>query len=100
MSERLRQIYLPQGENMGAGPRECRARAAKLDAADKATRVQNVGRMSDPALDAIERIRLWESIHRVPLPRRSDHALIGVIAVRTGLTVERVVAEQRRRFGS
>ena len=100
MSERLRQIYLPNDEGTGASPKDFRARAAKLEAADKARRADAVQRMSNLALDPSERIRLWETVHRVQLPKQKDHALVRVIAARTGLPIEMVVAEQRRRFTS
>jgi hypothetical protein len=98
MSERLRQIYLPGDPGAGASAKECRNRATELEAADRARRLAAAQKMSSPALEPIERIRLWETIHRICLPRQRNHALIGVIAAQTGLSVEAVVAEQARRF--
>jgi hypothetical protein len=98
MSERLRQIYLPSNSAAGATRKECRARAAELDAIDRAQRRAAAQRMSSPALNVAERIQLWETMHRLRLPTTSNHSLIPIIATRTGLTVEAVVAEQRRRM--
>lgn len=49
--------------------------------------------MNTPA----SRIRLWEQLHQVDLPRSPSHRLIDVIAAHTGLTSEDVRDEQRLR---
>lgn len=49
--------------------------------------------MNTPA----SRIRLWEQLHQVDLPRSPSHRLIDVIAAQTGLTSEDVRDEQRLR---
>jgi hypothetical protein len=46
---------------------------------------------------AEERIRIWERIHEVTLPRDSEHRLIPIIAANTGLTDADVRDEQQRR---
>lgn len=46
---------------------------------------------------AEERIRIWERIHEVTLPRDSNHRLIPIIAANTGLTDADVRDEQQRR---
>jgi hypothetical protein len=43
------------------------------------------------------RIRIWERVHQVALPRDPSHKILKVIAENTGLTVEVVRAEQRER---
>ncbi len=43
------------------------------------------------------RIRIWERLHQVDLPRSPSHRLIDVIAAQTGLTSEDVRDEQRLR---
>jgi hypothetical protein len=50
-----------------------------------------------PAKDADERIRIWEQLHALRLPRASGHALVSVIAAQTRLTIGQVHDEQRRR---
>jgi hypothetical protein len=44
-----------------------------------------------------ERIRLWEHLHQVNLPRDPNHRLVAVIAANTGLTLQEVLDEQRER---
>jgi hypothetical protein len=46
---------------------------------------------------AEERIRIWERIHEVTLPRDSAHRLVAIIAANTGLTDNDVRDEQQRR---
>jgi methylthioribose-1-phosphate isomerase len=43
------------------------------------------------------RIRIWERLHQVDLPRSPAHRLIAVIAAQTGLTAGDVLDEQRLR---
>jgi hypothetical protein len=46
---------------------------------------------------AEERIRIWERIHEVNLPRDPAHRLVEIIATNTGLTDADVRDEQQRR---
>jgi len=46
---------------------------------------------------AEERIRIWERIHEVTLPRDTAHNLVEIIALNTGLTEADVREEQARR---
>src|SRR6266581_8965256 len=46
---------------------------------------------------AEERIRIWERIHEVTLPRDPAHRLVEIIAANTGLTDADVRDEQARR---
>ena len=43
------------------------------------------------------RIRIWERLHEITLPRDAAHRLLGVIAAQTGLTMAQVQEEQRNR---
>ena len=43
------------------------------------------------------RIRIWERLHEVTMPRDADHRLLGVIATQTGLTLAQVQAERENR---
>jgi len=43
------------------------------------------------------RIRAWERLHRLTLPRGAAHSVLGVVAEATHLTLEQVREEQRRR---
>lgn len=44
-----------------------------------------------------DRIRLWEKLHKLHLPRTENHALLAIIAKETGLEVIDIQREQRRR---
>jgi hypothetical protein len=44
-----------------------------------------------------DRIRLWERLHRLALPRDPNHNLLEVIAVATDLALAQVQEEQRLR---
>ena len=50
-----------------------------------------------PAALPDERIRIWEELHALSLPRTPDHPLLGVIAKQTHLSVSDVKDEQDRR---
>ena len=43
------------------------------------------------------RIRIWEHLHALSLPRVATHPLLAVVASQTGLTLEQVQDEQRQR---
>lgn len=43
------------------------------------------------------RIRAWERLHRLTLPRGSAHSVLSIVAEATHLTLEQVHEEQRRR---
>jgi hypothetical protein len=43
------------------------------------------------------RIRAWEKLHALSLPRDPGHPVLGVIAISTGLTLSQVQAEQSAR---
>lgn len=47
-----------------------------------------------------QRIRIWERLHELGLPRSPDHPLIRVIAAHTELTLVEVRAEQARRLAA
>lgn len=44
-----------------------------------------------------KRIRIWEQLHALTLPAAADHSLLQVIANGTGLSLEQIREEQRRR---
>ena len=56
-------------------------------------RVEQSSELNTPAV----RIRAWERLHRLTLPRGSAHAVLDVVAKATRLTLEQVREEQRRR---
>ena len=63
------------------------AERRRLDLAEQSSRLKS----------AEERIRIWERIHEVTLPRDSAHNLVEIIASNTGLTEADVREEQQRR---
>ncbi len=63
------------------------AERRKLDLAEQTSRLKT----------AEERIRIWERIHEVVLPRDPAHRLVEIIATNTALTADDVRSEQRRR---
>ena len=62
-----------------------------------AARQQFLVAQSSTQYDPQRRIRLWEQLHSIHLPRSAEHSLVGVIAAQTALTVEQVRQEQVRR---
>lgn len=63
------------------------AERRRLDLAEQSSRLKT----------AEERIRIWERIHEVTLPRDSAHRLVEIIAANTGLSDAEVREEQLRR---
>jgi hypothetical protein len=63
------------------------AERRRLDLAEQSSRLKT----------AEERIRIWERIHEVTLPRDSAHNLVEIIAANTGLTEADVREEQQQR---
>jgi hypothetical protein len=63
------------------------AERRRLDLAEQSSRLKT----------AEERIKIWERIHEVTLPRDAMHNLIEIIATNTGLTEADVRDEQQRR---
>ena len=67
----------------------------QIEEAERAQRerVEQSCELNTPAT----RIRAWERLHRLTLPRGSAHAVLDVVANATRLTLEQVREEQRRR---
>jgi hypothetical protein len=68
----------------------------QIEEAERAQRerIEQSSELNTPEM----RIRAWERLHRLTLPRGSAHAVLGVIANATRLTIEQVREEQRRRL--
>lgn len=62
-----------------------------------AERQQQIALQSSPLSGPEERIRLWEKLHALNLPRSAKHKLLGVIAEQTNLSIQDVLAAQQRR---
>jgi hypothetical protein len=74
-----------------------RARLAHQQAENAERRRFDLAEQSSRLKTAEERIRIWERLHEVTLPRDPEHRLIAIIAANTNLTTEDVLEEQRRR---
>lgn len=90
--------YLPATIAPGETQVDYRARLLRLQEQESERRSAALGEQSSVNLSPQERIRLWETLHELQLPRQSDHSVLSVIATDTGLTLEQVAAEQRVRF--
>ncbi len=74
-----------------------RARLVHQQAEAAERRRHDLAEQSSRLKSAEERIRIWERIHEVNLPRDSAHRLVDIIAANTGLTDADVRDEQQRR---
>lgn len=74
-----------------------RARLVQQQAETAERRKMDLAEQSSRLKSAEERIRIWERIHEVTLPRDPAHRLVEIIATNTGLTDADVRDEQQRR---
>lgn len=74
-----------------------RARLVHQQAEAAERRRMDLAEQSSRLKSAEDRIRIWERIHEVNLPRDSAHRLVQIIAANTGLTDAEVRDEQQRR---
>lgn len=80
------------------GDRRAAIQRADQERAD--LRRSQIEAQAAPATTPQERIRLWEDLHGLRLPRNADHKLVRVIARDTALTPRQVNEEQLRRAGA
>jgi hypothetical protein len=73
-----------------------RLEVEKRDAAGR--RTQRLAEQKAASNSPGIRLRVWEELHGLSLPREETHPLLGIIARDTGLTREQVLEEQRQRF--
>src|SRR5688500_1096629 len=76
---------------------EHRLKVQRAEQEQAALRASELAAQMAPTNDAEKRIRIWEQLHALRLPRASGHVLVKVIATQTRLTVDEVHEEQRRR---
>ena len=76
---------------------ERKSQLAQAEAEERERKVQEQAEQRSQANTPEQRIRIWERVHQVALPREANHPLVKVIAERTGLSVAEVAAEQLRR---
>jgi len=74
-----------------------RDRLAQRQAEATELRRRELAEQTSDAHTAAARIRIWERLHQVALPRNPTHRVLRVIAAHTGLTLEDVRAEQLQR---
>jgi hypothetical protein len=74
-----------------------RARLVQSQTEAAERRRNDLAEQSSRLKSAEERIRIWERIHEVTLPRDPAHRLVEIIAANTGLTDAEVLDEQQRR---
>jgi len=88
---------LPPPANPADSKTDFLARIAREQAEEaeraRRERIEQSSELNTPAM----RIRAWERLHRLTLPRGSGHSVLGVVAEATHLTLEQVHEEQRRR---
>jgi hypothetical protein len=85
---------------LGAMNTADRRAAVQREALERATeREQQLASQRSPLNTPADRIRIWERLHSLSLPRSSTHKLVRVIAMQTELSVQQVQEEQRRRSG-
>jgi hypothetical protein len=88
----------PPGPPAGDDPMmDFRARLIHQQAEAAERRRLDLAEQSSRLKTAEERIRIWERIHEVNLPRDPAHRLVDIIATNTGLTDADVHEEQQRR---
>jgi hypothetical protein len=74
-----------------------RARLVHQQAEAAERRRMDLAEQSSRLKTAEERIRIWERIHEVTLPKDPAHRLVDIIAANTGLMSSDVHEEQQRR---
>jgi len=74
-----------------------RVRVAQHQAEMAERRRQQLLEQASPEHTPAVRIRMWERLHQITLPRNPAHRLLDVVATDTGLSLEEVREEQRQR---
>jgi hypothetical protein len=82
---------------VGETQADYRERMTLLQAEALERRQKELGEQRSPLNSPADRIRIWERLHQLSLPRSPSHRLISVIAANTGLSLEEVRVEQRAR---
>ncbi|HEX3848233.1 MAG TPA: hypothetical protein VHV81_12705 [Steroidobacteraceae bacterium] len=81
----------------GESQADFRERMTLLQAEAVERRRQELGELRSRLHAPADRIRIWERLHQLPLPRSATHRLLAVIATNTGLSLDEVRAEQQAR---
>jgi hypothetical protein len=90
--------YDDPAASAGAGSvTDRRAQVERQQQERAAERQEQIAAQSSEFAAPEERIRLWEKLHALQLPRSATHKLVHVIAAQTHLSVQQVRDEQQRR---
>ena len=81
----------------GEQPADYRARILRRQAEDVEQRQQELSEQRSMLNTPEERIRIWERLHALALPKDPGHPLVRIIADNTGLTQDQVRHEQAQR---
>jgi hypothetical protein len=76
---------------------EHRARLAQQQEVAQQRRTEALTSQASMTNSPSQRIRIWEELHRLPLPLGPNHKLLGVIADATQLHIEQVQEVQKLR---
>ncbi len=74
-----------------------RLEVARHEADRIAARQREIDAQREHATSPLERIRMWERLHALQLPRAPMHPLLAVIARETALPLLEIQNEQQRR---
>ena len=98
----INQRPLPPGDpnNIAGTAVDRRAQVLRAEQERVMERERQIELQSSPMSTPEERIRLWEQLHALQLPRSPTHALLRLIATQTALTLDQVRSEQQRRAPS
>lgn len=88
---------LDPSQHFGGSAADRRAAALRLEHEREQARRQELDAQACFDTPPQERIRIWERLHALELPRSSRHPLLAVIAAQTRLSLRDVQEEQRRR---
>jgi predicted PhzF superfamily epimerase YddE/YHI9 len=99
MSDNLRSFGARAATPFAGEPSdEFRARVLRQQEEQQERRQLDLAEQSSALNTPDARIRIWERLHEVRMPRDPAHSLMKVIASGTGLTLEQVHEEQRQRL--
>jgi hypothetical protein len=88
------QLPMPGADDFAADHRARIAHEQKQELERKQQELlEQISERNTPA----QRILIWERRHGLTLPRDSNHPALGVVAAATGLALEQMHEEQRRR---
>ena len=72
-----------------------RIERAQLEAAER--RTQSIADQRSPQNSHDQRVRAWERLHQLNLPKNPAHAVLRVVALQTGMALADVQEVQRQR---